>query len=92
MTDINGYLYSGQNRVGTSSNPICVEYSTATPSSFTRSPQPDFVPLPPEIKYVDRIIEVPVTVEVPYYNIEGSGLFFRFWYWIGIKMEWIHGR
>lgn len=92
MTDINGYLYSGTRRIGTLTNPIYAQCSSATPSSYTRSPQPDFIPKPPEIKYIDRIIEIPVEKEVPYYNIQGSGYFFRLWYWIGIKMEWIHGR
>jgi len=34
MTDINGYLYSGQKRVGTLTNPLYVKFSSTTPSEF----------------------------------------------------------
>lgn len=91
--DINGYLYAGQTRVGTLTNPLCVTYSATVPSEYVKQSQPDVVPIPPEIKYVDRIVEkiVEKTVvkEVPVYNIKGEGLIFKIWYWIGYKWGWV---
>lgn len=92
--DVNGYLYSGQNRIGITTNPIYVQYSTVTPSEWKfQSGKEEFKPVPPEIKYVDRIVEkiVEKTVvkEVPVYNIRGDGILFKLWYWIGHKWGWI---
>ena len=93
--DINGYLYAGQSRVGTLTNPLCVTYSATVPSELVKQVHPDFVPQPPEIRYVDKIVEkiVEKTIvkEVPVYNIKGDGLLFKLWYYIGCKMRWING-
>lgn len=92
--DINGYLYAGQTRVGTLTNPLCITYSATTPSEYTKQSQPDFVPEPPKI--IEVIKEIPVekivVKEVLYYNIKGDSIFFKAWYWIGMKAGWIHGR
>jgi len=92
--DVNGYLYSGQKRIGITTNPIYVQYSTVVPSEWKfQSEKEEFKPVPPEIKYIDRIVEkiVEKTIVkgVPIYNIKGEGLIFKIWYWIGHKWGWI---
>jgi hypothetical protein len=56
------------------------------PNGSSSQRKKSFKPVPPEIKYVDRIVEkiVEKTVvkEVPIYNIKGEGLLFKLWYWI----------
>lgn len=90
MTDINGYLYAGQTRVGTLTNPLCVTYSATTPSEFIHQSKPDTI-----IKEVVVIKEVPVekivVKEILKYNIKGDGFLFKAWYWIGSKAGWING-
>jgi len=88
MTDINGHLYSGQTRVGTLTNPLCVTYSATTPSEF--SPVRSKVIIKEVIKEVP--VETIVVKEILKYNINGEGWLFKVWYWIGIKMGWINGR
>ena len=94
MTDIDGYLYSGQNRIGITTNPIYVTYSSTVPSEFTKQNAPDQNILVREvIKEVIKEVPVVETVvkEIPVYNIKGDSIFFKAWYYIGCKVGWIHG-
>jgi hypothetical protein len=81
-------LYSGQNRIGITTNPVYITYSTVLPS--------EFVPEPPKVVVKEVIKEVPiekvVVKEILKYNIKGEGVLFKIWYWVGEKMRWIYGR
>jgi len=87
MTDINGYLYSGQKRVGTLTNPLYVKFSSTTPSEFNPHKEE------PVIREVIREVPIEkiVVKEVLKYNIKGDGILFKIWYYIGCKVGWING-